>query len=53
MDLYKKDKNKYYPNISTPEIQITLNKNSGKIDIKIDKNKTLIKEISLGNISSM
>ena len=44
MDLYKKDKNKYYPNISTPEIQITLNKNSGKIDIKIDKNKTLIKE---------
>ena len=44
MDLFDKDKNKYYPNISTPEIQITLTKNGGRIDFKIQKNETLIKE---------
>ena len=44
MDLYDKDKNKYYPNISTPEIQVILTKNGGKLNFKIQKNETLIKE---------
>lgn len=44
MDLFDKDKSKYYPKISTPEIQVTLTKNWGKLDIKIQKNETLIKE---------
>ena len=44
MDLYDKEKNKYYPNVSTPEIQITLTENGGKLDIIIKKNETLIKE---------
>ena len=44
MDLFDKNKSKYYPKISTPEIQVTLTKNGGKLDIKIQKNETLIKE---------
>ena len=44
MDLYDKDKNKYYPNISNPEIQITLSESGAKLDIKIEKNESLVKE---------
>ena len=44
MDLYKKNKKKYYPNEEPPEIEVILTKNGGKILFKIRKNKTLIKE---------
>ena len=44
MDLYKKNKTKYYPNEPEPEIYIKFKKGRGKIEIKIQKNKTLIKE---------
>ena len=44
MDLYNKNKTKYYPNIDEPEIEIFLNKDGGKIKYKIKKNKTLIRE---------
>lgn len=44
MDLYNKNKDKYYPNISKPEIEVLFNGNFGKIIINIEKNKTLIKE---------
>ena len=44
MDLFKKNKTKYYPNESTPEIYIKFQKGRGKIEIKVQKNKTLIKE---------
>lgn len=44
MDLYKKNKKKYYPNTNPPEIEIILNKYGGKILFKIMKNKTLIQE---------
>ena len=44
MDLYKKNKEKYYPNKDSPEIEILLSKNKGKIKINIKQNKTLIME---------
>jgi len=44
MDLYNKNKNKYYPNISRPEIEILFKNNIGKLIINIRKNYTLIKE---------
>ena len=44
MDLYKKNKKKYYPNEEFPEIQLILTKNGGKILFKIRKNKTLVEE---------
>lgn len=44
MDLYNKNKEKYYPNVDTPEIQIFLTKDGGKIEFNIKKNMTLIKE---------
>lgn len=44
MDLYKKNKTKYYPNVAEPEIYIQFNKGRGKVKIKVQKNKTLIKE---------
>lgn len=46
MDLYYKNKSKYYPNISKPEIEILLNENLKKMKlmININKNKKLIKE---------
>ena len=44
MDLYNKNKDKYYPNISRPEIEVKLNKEFGKLIIKVHKNKTLINE---------
>ena len=47
MDLYNKNKEKYYPNRSCPEIEILLGKDGGKIKFNIKKNKTLIKEKKL------
>jgi hypothetical protein len=44
MDLYNKNKTKYYPNISKPEIEVIFINKIGKIIINIQKNKTLIKE---------
>ena len=44
MDLYIKNKTKYYPNESEPEIFVKFKKGRGKIEIKVHKNKTLIKE---------
>ena len=44
MDLYSKNKKKYYSNKASPEIEIFLSKDEGKIKINIKKNKTLIKE---------
>ena len=44
MDLFKENKNLYYPNISKPEIEVILNDKGGKILINIEKNITLIKE---------
>ena len=44
MDLYNKNKTKYYPNIPCPEIEVIFKGNKGKIRIKVFKNKTLIKE---------
>ena len=45
MDLYEKDKNKYYPNISfIPEIELVLTDEGGKIEYHIHRNETLIKE---------
>ena len=44
MDLYKKDKEKYYPDKETPEIEVFLTNDGGKINFNIKKNKTLIKE---------
>ena len=44
MDLYNKDKEKYYPNREIPEIEVILSENGGKIKINIRKNETLIKE---------
>ena len=44
MDLYNKNKKKYYPNRASPEIEIFLTKDEGKIKINIKKNKKLIKE---------
>ena len=47
MDLYEKNKEKYYPNIKRPEIEIFLKQDGGKIKFNIKKNKTLIKEKKL------
>ena len=44
MDLYIKNKTKYYPNETKPEVYVQFNKGKGKIKIKVQKNKTLIKE---------
>ena len=44
MDLYLKNKSKYYPKIEKPEIEITTKNNKGVVINKIIKNKTLIKE---------
>jgi hypothetical protein len=44
MDLYFKNKTKYYPNETKPEIYVQIKKGRGKITIKVDKNITLIKE---------
>ena len=44
MDLYNKDKEKYYPNKETPEIEVILTEDAGKIVFNIRKNETLIKE---------
>ena len=44
MDLYYKNKRKFYPNVSHPEIEVVLNNEWGKIIINVHKNKTLIKE---------
>lgn len=44
MDLYYKNKEKYYPNISKPEIEIILSQSGGKIEYNIKRNETLIKE---------
>ena len=44
MDLYYKNKNKYYPNIPHPEVEVIFKGKKGKIRIKVSKNKTLIKE---------
>ena len=44
MDLYKKNKDKYYPNISKPEIEVIFRGNNGKIIINIEKNETLIND---------
>lgn len=44
MDLYIKNKTKYYPNEPKPEVFIQFQKGRGKIKIKVQKNDTLIKE---------
>ena len=44
MDLYNKNKTKYYPNIPRPEIEVIFKGKQGKIRINVLKNKTLIKE---------
>ena len=44
MDLYIKNKTKYYPNETEPEVYVNLKKERGKIEIKIHKNETLIKK---------
>ena len=44
MDLFNKNKRKYYPNIDKPEIQVILTKNGGKIKFTIEKNTSLIQE---------
>jgi archaellin len=44
MDLYIKNKTKYYPNETKPEVYVKFNKGRGKIKIIVQKNKTLIKE---------
>lgn len=44
MDLFIKNKTKYYPNEAMPEVFVRFKKGSGTIKIKIQKNKTLIKE---------
>ena len=44
MDLYIKNKTKYYPNEPEPEIFVQFKKEIGNIKIKVQKNNTLIKE---------
>ena len=44
MDLYIKNRTKYYPNETKPEVSVKFIKGRGKIKIKVQKNKTLIKE---------
>ena len=44
MDLYNKNKDKYYPNKSQPEVEVIFEQKQGKIRINIQRNETLIKE---------
>ena len=44
MDLYNKNKDKYYPNQPRPEIEVIFKENKGKIRINIQRNEILIKE---------
>ena len=44
MDLYNKNKSKYYPNISQPEIEVKFKDGFGKLIINVHKNITLINE---------
>lgn len=44
MDLYNKNKDKYYPNQPKPEIEVIFRNNQGKIRINVERNETLIKE---------
>ena len=44
MDLFIKNKTKYYPNEEEPEIYVQFKKGIGEIKIKLKKNETLIKE---------
>ena len=44
MDLFNKNKTKYYPNISPPEIEVIFKDKFGELMINIRKNETLIKE---------
>lgn len=44
MDLYYSNKNKYYPNISKPEVEILFEEEKGKFLINVQRNETLIKE---------
>jgi len=41
MDLYNKDRNKYYPNIPRPEIEVIFEDLKGKIIINVHKNESL------------
>ena len=44
MDLYNKNKTKYYPNIPHPEVEVIFKDGQGKIRINIQRNETLINE---------
>ena len=44
MDLYNKNKDKYYPDQPKPEIEVIFRGNQGKIRINVERNETLIKE---------
>ena len=44
MDLYNENKEKYYPNICPPEIEVKFEGDSGQFIINVHKNETLIKE---------
>ena len=44
MDLYNKNKVKYYPNRPRPEIEVKFENEKGKLIINVHKNITLIKE---------
>ena len=44
MDLYYKDKDKYYPNVSKPEVEVFFEGKKGKFLINVQRNETLIKE---------
>ena len=44
MDLYNNNKNKFYPNIPRPEIEVKFENENGQLIINVHKNKSLIKE---------
>lgn len=44
MDLFNKNKTKYYKNESEPEVLVKVSRNNGKLYIKINRNNTLIEE---------
>ena len=44
MDLYNKNKKKYYPNVPKPEIEVKFENGKGNLFINVHKNRTLIKE---------
>ena len=44
MDLYNKNKTKYYPNKPKPEIEVKFENEKGKLIINVNKNLSLIKE---------